>query len=151
MSVRLETDNDRHLEATAIQRILNAANPGFTAVSLPALSAMDYLLVKDQQATTGIEIKTRKEPVEQVRKYGGLMLKHRKLLEIAQLAEILRINGYVAFCFENATGPILLAEPRKLLHLTPTTPPPRRNYRGLACDEEPVVYLDWDQHLQRLT
>ena len=151
MSVRLETDTDRGLETRAISRILDTAAPGTEAVTMPPLSAIDYLLTRDRQVTAAVEIKTRKESVEQVRSYGGLMLKHRKLVEIADISDILRVRAFVAFCFENATGPILLTEPSRLRHLTPVTPPPRRNYRGLACDDEPVVYLDWDNHLVSLT
>ena len=147
----LETQHDKALEGEAIRRILETAAPETSAVSLPALSAIDYLLVKDQQVTAGVEIKTRKETVEQIRSYGGLMLKHRKLVEMAALSEMLRARCFVAFCFENSQGPILLAEPSRLTDLPPVTPPPRRNFRGLPCDEEPVVYLDWDTHLVRLT
>jgi len=151
VSVRLETDRDRRLESTAIQRILEHASPDTRVVAMPPFSAIDYLLIRDWQATTGFEIKTRKESVEQVRSYGGLMLKHRKVVEMANLAEMLQIRTIVAFCFDNANGPILLAEPAKLLNLEPMSPPQRRNYRGLTCDTEPVVYLDWDHHLVRLT
>lgn len=151
MSVILETASDKALETRAITRILETAEAGTEAIKMPALSAVDYLLTRDLQITAAVEIKTRKESVDQVRSYGGLMLKHRKLVEIADLSEILRIRAFVAFCFDNASGPILLAEPSRLRTLDPVTPPPRRNYRGLACDEESVVYLDWDQHLVRLT
>lgn len=150
MSVRLETDDDRRLEGTAIRRILGHASDDTRVVAMPPFSAIDYLLIRHWQATTGIEIKTRKESVEQVRSYGGLMLKHRKLLEMANLSEMLQIRAIVAFCFDNAEGPILLAEPAKLLNLQPVPPPPRRNYRGLTCDTEPVVYLDWDSDLVNL-
>lgn len=151
MSVRLETDEDRRLESTAIRRIVEHASEDTKVVGLPPFSAIDYLLIQQGQTRMGVEIKTRKESVEQIRGYGGLMLKHRKLTEIATLAEMLQIRCFVAFCFENAQGAILLAEPAKLLSLEPVPPPPRRNYRGLTCDTEPVVYLDWDSHLVRLT
>ncbi len=151
MSVRLETDEDRRLESTAIGRIVEHAGEDTRVVALPPFSAVDYLLIQGRQVSIGIEIKTRKESVEQIRGYGGLMLKHRKLTEIASLAEMLQIRCFAAFCFDNAQGAILLAEPAKLLSLEPVPPPPRRNYRGLTCDTEPVVYLDWDSHLVRLT
>jgi hypothetical protein len=151
MSVRLETDGDRHLEGIAISRIVAAAPEGTRHVQMPDLSAIDYVLTLADRVTHGIEIKTRKESVDQIRGYGGLMLKHRKLTEIARISELLRVRCFVAFAFNDAQGPILIAEPSRILDLEPVTPPPRRNYRGLPCDEEPVVYLDWDRHLARVT
>lgn len=134
-----------------MERILIVAQPDTTAMKLPPLSPVDYLLGRDSQITAGIEIKTRKETVEQVQSYGGLMLKHRKLVEMQTLASLLRTRCHVAFCFENAEGPILLADVDLITDLQPETPPDRRNYRGLSCDEEPVVYLDWTRHLRRIT
>ena len=148
--VILETDTDRTLEQATIDRILSIATAGTTAVQLPPLSAVDYLLIKDGTATVGIEIKTRKESVDQIRGYGGLMLKHRKVLELQQISTLLQIRVIVVFAFDNATGPILICEPATLTDLEPETPPRRRNYRGLPCDEEPVVYLDWTKHLRRI-
>lgn len=145
----LETDTDRGLERTAIDRIIASVPPGVHAIPLPPMSAIDYMLARDT-ITAGIEIKTRKETVEQVRGYGGLMLKHRKLVEMQQIATLLRAPCYVAFCFENARGPILILDVSTVTDPTPHTPPPRRNFRGLACDEEPVVYLDWDLDLRRI-
>jgi len=147
MSVRLETDQDRSLEEISISRITARATPGTTVRKLPDLSMIDYFLTSEDQITAGIEIKTRKESVEQIRSYGGLMLKHRKLIEMQQLAEMLRIPCLVAFCFENAAGPIALVDARSIADLLPEAPPRRRNFRDLACDEELVVYLDWDRHL----
>lgn len=147
MSVRLETETDRALERKAIGRILSTSREAEYAIKMPDLSAIDYILGKDQQALAGIEIKTRKEADDQVKAYGGLMLKHRKLLELQQISEVLRLPCYVAFLFDNADGHIYLLDVSKITDPTPVTPPPRRNFRDLACDEEPVIYLDWRRDL----
>lgn len=150
MGVILETDDDRNLEKITIRRILEISSYGTTAVQLPPLSAVDYLLVKEGKATHGIEIKTRKETVEQIRGYGGLMLKHRKVLELQQISNLMQIFAICVFSFENAQGPIYICDVPSISGLEPQTPPRRRNFRGLACDEEPVVFLDWDKHLRRI-
>lgn len=149
MSPRLETNADRQLEQATMDRLLAGSTHGATAVQLPELSAVDYVTMRDGKITTAVEIKTRKETVEQIRGYGGLMLKHRKLLELQTIGTLLRVPVVVAFAFENDTGPIYLAYPERLNGHEPQQPPRRRNYRGLACDEEPVIYLDWDKDLWR--
>ena len=150
MGVILETDNDRSLEKVTIKRILEISSYGTTAIQLPPLSAVDYLLVKEEKVTHGIEIKTRKESVEQIRGYGGLMLKHRKVLELQQIKNLMQIYAVCVFSFENAKGPIYICDVATITGLEPQTPPRRRNFRGLACDDEPVVFLDWDTHLRRI-
>ena len=147
MSVRLETEEDRRLEEKAISRILGASREADSATKMPELSALDYLLTKNEEAIAGIEIKTRKESDEQVKTYGGLMLKYRKLVELQDISRILRLPCYVAFLFENASGHVYLLDVATIVDPQPVTPPPRKNFRGLPCDEEPVIYLDWDRNL----
>ena len=148
--VILETDDDRRLEQRTIDRLLTISSYGSSAIRLPALSAVDYVIIRKSRVTTAVEIKTRKESVDQIRSYGGLMLKHRKLLELQTIGTLLQVPVICAFAFDNAEGEIYLAYPDKLTGLEPQEPPRRRNYRGLACDEEPVVYLDWKTHLWRV-
>lgn len=148
--VILETDSDRRLERRTIERILTICEDGSTAVQLPPLSAVDYMIVSKGRITNAVEIKTRKESVEQIRAYGGLMLKHRKLLELQRITELMQVPVMVAFAFDNAEGQIHCAYPQLITDVEPQIPPRRRNYRGLACDEEPVVYLDWKRHVWRL-
>lgn len=150
MGVILETDADRELELVTIRRLLGIAKSGSTAVQLPLLSAVDYLIQRDGVVTAGIEIKTRKETVEKIQSYGGLMLKHRKFLELRELSTLLQAPMFVAFAFENGNGPILTVEPMKIHDPEPVIPPPRKNFRGLPCDEEPVIFLDWSRDLTRL-
>ena len=147
MGVILETEDDRRLEEAAILRLLDSSREAEYAVKMPDLSAIDYLLAKDSTAIAGVEIKTRKETHEQVQGYGGLMLKYRKLLELQQISEVLRLPSYVAFFFENTNGRIYLLDVASIRDPEPVTPPARRNFRNLACDEEPVIYLDWSRDL----
>jgi hypothetical protein len=150
VGVILETDADRSLEKATIERILTIASEGTFAIQLPPLSAVDYLLVKDHTATHALEIKTRKESAAQVRGYGGLMLKHRKVLELQQIKNLMQVFTIVVFAFENARGEIYICDVATITGLEPQAPPRRRNYRGLACDEEPVVFLEWDTHVRRV-
>lgn len=150
MGVVLETDRDRQIEEHVMKRVLTEHKVQARAIRLPRMSAIDFMLDYDGDIRFGIEIKSRKESADQVRGYGGLMLKHRKLLETQELARMLALPTWVLFAFENGNGSILACDVSKIHDMTPETPPARRNYRGLACDEEPVVYLDWSKHLQRL-
>lgn len=149
MNVILETDSDRVLERRTMQRIVEGAKREITPVKLPPLAAIDYYVYVDDSITAGVEIKTRKESMERIRSYGGLMLKHRKISELQTLSNLTQVPMIFAFAFENGEGPIMLADAKLLTGLEPVSPPARRNYRGLACDDELVVYLDWDRHLER--
>ena len=142
MNVVLETDKDRDVEEFVMDRMIRDLDIHAKAIRLPRMSACDFFLDYGNLIRVGLEIKTRKESMQTIQGYGGLMLKHRKLLEMQSLARMLAMDILIAFAFENGTGPILIADP--------VTPPARRNFRGLACDEEPVVYLDWSRHLQRV-
>jgi hypothetical protein len=149
MGVRLETSADMVLEARTIERLLTIASEGTTAERLPPMSAVDFILIREGTATALIEVKTRKETVERIRSYGGLMLKHKKLTELQTLSALMNIPTFVVFAFENAEGPLLVCDPTKITDPNPVAPPVRRNYRGLACDEDLVVFLDWEKDLRR--
>lgn len=138
----LETDKDRVLEARAIERFCQITHT--EPEKLPPLSAMDYLIKDFGDIRFGIEIKTRKETVEQVKKYGGLILKYRKYEELLHIGGLLNIPTYVLFAFENSEGDLLLLNVEDIQNPEPKDPPVRRNFRGLATDEEPVLYVDWE-------
>lgn len=150
MAPILETDRDRQIEELVMRRVIEELKVQARAIRLPRLSAIDFVLEYEDGIRFGIEIKSRKESADQVRAYGGLMLKHRKLLEMQELARLLAMDTFVIFAFENGGGGIFACDTMKIRDVTPKTPPVRRNYRGLACDEEPVIYLDWEADLQRL-
>ena len=138
----LQTDLDAQLEKRAIDRLSRVYDR--TPIKLPDLSAMDYLLADGDKLVAGIEIKTRKESPEQIKQYGNLILKWRKYEELKLISQILNIPTFVLFAFENAEGELALLNIANLIDPIAQTPPVRRNYRGLACDEEPVIYFDWN-------
>ena len=140
---RLETELDQQLERRAIERFTRWYD--YNPIKLPELSSMDYLIADGENIIAGIEIKTRKETPEQIKEYGKLILKWRKYQELHAIGELLNIPTYVLFAFENSEGQLsLLHIPTlALTNPKPEDPPVRRNFRGLACDEEPVVYFDW--------
>jgi hypothetical protein len=137
----LQTELDALLELRAIERLAKAYDR--TPIKLPDLSAMDYLLADGDKLVAGIEIKTRKESPEQIKQYGKLILKWRKYEELKLISELMKIPTFVLFAFDNAEGELALLNIAHLTNPVPETPPVRRNYRGLACDEEPVIYFDW--------
>jgi len=141
---RLETELDQKLERRAIERFTRWYD--YNAIKLPELSAMDYLIADGENIIAGIEIKTRKETPEQIKEYGKLILKWRKYQELDAIGELLNIPTYVLFAFENSEGELALLHipTLALCNPKPEDPPVRRNFRGLACDEEPVIYFDWD-------
>jgi hypothetical protein len=138
----LQTDLDAQLEKRAIDRLSRVYDR--TPIKLPDLSAMDYLLADGDKLVAGIEIKTRKESPEQIKQYGNLILKWRKYEELKLISQILNIPTFVLFAFENAEGELALLNIANLIDPIAQTPPVRRNYRGLACDEEAVIYFDWN-------
>lgn len=140
---RLETELDQQLERRAIERLTHAYD--YTAIKLPDLSPMDYLIADGSEIIAGVEIKTRKESPEQIRQYGKLILKWRKYQELNAISQLLHIPTYVLFAFENSEGQLSMLNIQALekTNPKPADPPIRRNYRGLACDEEPVIYFDW--------
>jgi hypothetical protein len=148
--VILETETDKQAEQITIERLTKVLPQPVSIYPLPALSRVDYFIGRHDSLTAAIEVKNRKQDAKYVRQYGGLMLKHRKIDELRQLSQMLQLPVYLVFGFGGGYGEIHLAEPDNLTHLQPQTPPTRRNYRGLACDNEPVVYLDWATDLRRV-
>lgn len=138
----LETPKDKSLERRAVGRFTALTHT--EAIELPALSAVDYFIMDFGQLKAGLEIKTRKETPAQVRSYGGLILKHRKYQELKQIGEMLNISTYVLFAFGNAEAELCTVAIDEIRDPRPQEPPVRKNYRGLACDEEPVLFLDWE-------
>lgn len=145
--VTLETEADRAGEQHVIERILGRIGPDFRSIRFPAFSLLDYAIINQHTTVLMLEIKVRKESRQQIQSYGGLMLKHRKISELAALQEALKTPVFVVFAFDNGRGEILATTPSDLTDLPGEAPPRRRNFRGLAADEEPVVYLDWVKHL----
>lgn len=145
MSVVLQTVEDATREDRVMERMSGGTYQHFR---LPAMSLVDYLLIRDGQIKYLVEVKVRKEPMHQVRSYGGLMLKHRKVSELDSLSSMLQVPTVILFAFDNGEGAVLVTQPHLLLNHRPEAPPVRRRYRGLACDEEPVIYLDWDRDLK---
>lgn len=147
VNVTLETERDRMLEQAFMNRFMARLPEDTANHRMPQYSIVDYVITRAGEVRYFLELKIRKETVEQVKTYGGLMLKQRKVLELHQFSEAVKADVWVVFAFANGSGDVLVAQPRHLLNLPPEDPPRRRNYRGLATDEEPVVYLDWSQHL----
>jgi hypothetical protein len=146
----LETTTDEQAETLVIERLLPHFPEHSQAVKSPKKAFVDYLVVQDNHLKLALEIKTRKQKPEEIKQYGGLMLKHRKLLELQQLSDLMKIPVFMVYGFEKGFGAILTGNVNNMTGLTPYDPPPRHNYRGLACDLEQVVYLDWDQHLRQV-
>lgn len=152
MSVTLQTDRDEQVERYVIARIMNATN-GRTAYRFPAFSIVDYMIGEpsdsggEGKVMAFLEIKGRKETSSKVRSYGGLMLKARKFDELVMWEEATKTLTLAVFAFENGAGEIYYCSPAALGNRKSQPPPPRRNFRNLTCDDEPVVYLDWDKDL----
>jgi hypothetical protein len=146
----LETHTDEQAETLVIERLLPHFPEHSQAVKSPKKAFVDYFLAQHGEIKLALEIKTRKQTPEQIKQYGGLMLKHRKLLELQTFATLMHMPVYLVYGFEKGFGQILTGNVSNMTGLTPYDPPPRNNYRGLACDLEQVVYLDWDQHLRRV-
>jgi hypothetical protein len=141
----LETAIDRDREELTIMRLTHRT--GSQAHRLPSFSVADYMITSENTVKSFVELKIRKETEEQVRSYGGIMFKHKKLQTLQQLSALTNTPVIIVFAFENGTGTICGAAASKIPNYTPETPPRRRNYRGLATDEEAVIYLDWDTDL----
>jgi hypothetical protein len=127
-----------------ISRFLSVLPARSSAFRMPAFSGVDYLVCEADEAVGALEIKVRRESLETVRGYGGLMLKHRKIAEASAFESFTRLPVRFVFAFDNGAGPILVTAPERVAHHPPEPPPRRREFRGLACDEEPVIFLDWD-------
>ena len=147
VNVTLETEQDRIFEEKFMQRYMLNLPDDMEFYRMPQYSVVDYILTRADVVRYMLELKIRKEPLAKVKSYGGLMLKHRKIVELNALQDAAKVEIWIVFAFDNGTGEVLAAQPHKLLDLPLEDPPRRRNYRGLATDEEPVCYLDWDHHL----
>lgn len=150
MSVVLETATDRSVEEYAVDRLLSLYEPGTQFHRMPPFSFCDYAVTYNGSVTEFVEIKTRKEPHFVVRGYGGLILKCRKAEEMRTLAKMSGALTTVVFAFGNGRGAYYQINALDTEHLEPVQPPRRRNYRDLACDEEPVHMLDWDADIERI-
>jgi hypothetical protein len=148
--ITLETETDRTGEQATINRFIERCGPNYQAIGTLPFAIIDYALIHNNRITNYLEIKNRKESRDQVQQYGGLMLKHRKVLELHALAEQMKTPTHVVYGFNSGHGEIWIATVSDLIGLMPQDPPRRRNYRGLACDEEPVIYLDWSLDVKRV-
>lgn len=142
MSVILETELDRARERRVMERV--AKYTGLSWSRFPAMSPIDFQTSRNGTITAFVDVKVRKEPMEQVQQYGDLMLKHRKVLEYAAVTAHTGVPCLVLYAFGNGEKSIRVIDPTKVAHLTPVAPPQRRNFRGLACDEEPVLMCGWE-------
>lgn len=149
VNVTLETEWDRYHEDKFMRRFLSIMPVDITYFRMPQYSVCDYVVTNNTEVRYFMELKIRKETAEQVMSYGGLMLKHKKIVELANLADSTKSDVWVVWAFNNGEGDVYAARPKNLLHLPLEDPPRRRNYRGLATDEEPVCYLDWNKDLSR--
>lgn len=138
----LETPKDKSLERRAVGRFTSITTT--EAIEMPRMSAVDYLIKDFGEVAAGLEVKTRKETPQVVMGYGGLILKNRKYLELKQIGELLNLPMYVLFAFENSEGDLLLLNVNSITNPEPRDPPKRKNYRGLATDEELVLFVDWE-------
>ena len=141
MKIVLETDKDRSAENYTINRL---RKPGTIVYRYPKFAIADYLLCRDEKMICNVELKIRKEPLTTVQGYGGLMVKHRKITELCDLQRKLSVPAYLVFGFQNGTGHVLYLEIPDTNTYPAHEPPRRRNFRDLACDQEPVTYLDWN-------
>jgi len=137
------------MEDFVIDRFLASQPAGVQAHRMPNYSMVDFAVTKDGRLWNFLELKIRKETVDKVKSYGGLMLKHRKITDLHNLSELTHADIWVVFAFENGHGDVLATRPHTIMNLPLEDPPRRRNYRGLPTDDEPVCYLDWDLHLTR--
>ena len=145
MNAILETALDRDREELTIMRLVHKT--GAQAQRLPPFSVADYVITLENTVKSFVELKIRKETEQQVRSYGGVMFKHKKLLALQNLSALTNTPVIIVFAFENGVGTICGAAASKIPDYTPETPPRRRNYRGLPTDEEKVIYLDWEKDL----
>ena len=149
VNVTLETEWDRHYEEKFMRRYMSVLPEGMRYFRMPQYSVVDYMIARNYEVRYMMELKIRKETVEKVKSYGGLMLKHRKIVELNALQDAAKTEIWIVFAFDNGEGEVLVTRPNTILDLPLEAPPRRRNYRGLATDEDPVCYLDWDVHLTR--
>lgn len=147
----LETQHDKTLEELATERYLSRFSVPFDVVSTLPFSNIDKLATFQGTLVMAFEIKTRKQSANDIRRYPeGLLIKSRKLQEMQAVAKLLNITSRIVFAFENAQGEIWECRTETLPPLPEHNPKPRNNYRNLACDLDPVCYLQWDEHVKRV-
>ena len=139
--VTLETLSDREVELRTMMRVRDLC-PDTTFTRFPDKSVVDFALIRG--------VKTRKEEANVVKGYGGLILKQKKREELHALSEAMNVPASVVFSFSNAEGEMWRTIPLVDIDAEPVAPPRRRNDRGLACDEDLVLFLDWDRHIERI-
>tara|TARA_R110000803_G_scaffold197623_1_gene261192 strand:+ start:279 stop:734 length:456 start_codon:yes stop_codon:yes gene_type:complete len=147
--VTLETLSDREVELRTMMRVRDLC-PDTTFTRFPDKSVVDFALIRGEEVVHLIEVKTRKEEANVVKGYGGLILKQKKREELHALSEAMNVPASVVFSFSNAEGEMWRTIPLVDIDAEPVAPPRRRNYRGLACDEDLVLFLDWDRHIERI-
>ena len=142
-----ETETDRGKEDLVMRRMCGEPS---RAYRLPKFSLVDFVVAEGDSIKAFVEVKVRKEPLEQVKKYGGLMLKHRKISELAYLSEVTNVRSFFVFAFDGGRGDLLIADAAALhsVGFEECDPPPRGKDRGKpACDFEKVAFLDWGVHV----
>jgi hypothetical protein len=143
--ITLQTDTDREIEERIIAR-LSDHYPGSEFHRFPEFSVCDYIRT-DDGVSEFVEIKARKEPHFSVRKYGGLWLKKYKAEDLTRLSELTNTPVRVVFAFRNGDGAVYSCDPTTLSDRKAVLPKERRNYRGIAADDDLVYLLDWDTDL----
>ena len=147
----LETANDRQLEQIATDRYVALFGVPVEVIHTRQFAYVDKLLSHNGELVLAFEIKTRKQSAADIRRYPeGLLIKHRKVQEMRQFSQMMRVSARIVFAFDNAMGQIWECQTENLPELEKHTPKRRNNFRDVACDLEPVAYLQWDQHLTRV-
>ena len=139
--VVLQTVTDEERERVVIRRIELAT--GWVGHRLGRFSRADYVMTSGGNVVCVLELKIRKESPEVVKRYGPLWLKERKRDDLLQIAELLRVDVWVVFAFDNGAGPVGIVNAR--VDGPVVIPARRRNFRDLATDQEPVIEVGWDQ------
>lgn len=138
----LETAADRVVEGKVIERLTRHHAGTLTFHPFPTLSACDYITINSEgRVNSFVEIKSRANSPEDIEKFGGLLLKHRKVVELHELGALLNTPVEVVFAFDAGDGVLMRASVDDLIY-KPLRSTGRRD-RGLATDEEPVVLLNW--------
>jgi hypothetical protein len=141
MNIILETDKDKAAEIYTINRL---RKPDTVVYRYPKFAIVDFMLCRDDKMICFIEMKVRKESLQTVQGYGGLIIKYRKLTDLCDLQRKTSVPTYLVFAFENGHGHILYLEVPETNTYSAQPPPRRRNFRNLTTDQEPVIYLDWN-------
>ena len=138
--VVLQTVTDEERERVVIRRVELAT--GWAGHRLGRFSRADYVMTIGGNVVCVLELKIRKESPQTVKAYGPLWLKERKRDDLLRIAELLRVDVWVVFAFNNGTGPVGIVNAR--VDGPVVIPARRRNFRDLATDQEPVIEVGWD-------